>query len=128
KSATTSYASFVTRPGTVESATTQTTAVVRATTTATTGPTIVLAPSTAPSPTTVAVAPPKPDPEKIKREREIAAFVSECREVSLKAANAEIKEAWREKNAEWAQRVETDEKVYTPALRGEREKLRGRLL
>src|SRR5205814_9178297 len=91
-------------------------------------PAVALAPTSAPSPTTVAVAPPKPDPEKIKREREIAAFVSECREVSLKAANAEIKEAWREKNAEWAQRVETDEKVYTPALRGEREKLRGRLL
>ena len=56
----------------------------------TTAPTIALVPTTAPAPTTVAVAPPKPDPEKVRREREVAAFVSECREVSLKAANAEI--------------------------------------
>lgn len=126
--ATTTYASLPPRPATAESTTTQPTAVVRATAKPTTAPTIVLAPTTAPSPTTVAVAPPKPDPEKLRREREIAAFVSECREVSLKASNAEIKEAWREKNAEWAQRVETDAKVYTPALKGEREKLRGRLL
>src|SRR5439155_19669388 len=89
KTAATSYASVMPRPATAESATTQATAVARTTVKTTTGPTIALAPTSAPSPTTVAVAPTKPDPEKVRREREVAAFVSECREVSLKASNAE---------------------------------------
>jgi hypothetical protein len=85
--------------------------------------------------TTVATAKPKPvatkpvpDPAVVRREREIQGFITECREVALKAKSAELKEIWRGKNDEWARSVAKDHQLFTPALKAKRDRLRNRLL
>jgi hypothetical protein len=94
-------------------------------------------PRSTPQPTTVAVKPAPPplpprDPEQVKREQEVRAFVIDCREVGLNAKSRdrsrELKEAWRKKNDQIASAVEKDPTLYTPALKEERSRLRGRLL
>jgi hypothetical protein len=91
-------------------------------------------------PTTVAVVVPPPppppvDPERLRldrarqqREKEIAAFVAECREVAIKATNRDIKDAWRAANNDIASRVEKDHALYMPGVKSQRDKLRARLL
>jgi hypothetical protein len=90
------------------------------------------APRTTSRPTTVAVAPkpappPPPDPEKVKRDREIQDFIVECREVALRANNRDLKEAWRSRNDQIAKSLEKNPALYTPQLKAERIRLRGRL-
>lgn len=71
---------------------------------------------------------PKPDPAEVRRGKEIQAFVTECREVALSAKHAELKEIWRTKNDEFAERVNKDHKLFGPEFRAQRDKLRSRLL
>jgi hypothetical protein len=93
----------------------------------------VSVPRAATQPTTVAVKPPAPpvapppDPEQVRRQQEIRAFVTECRETGIGARNPDIRRAWTIRNAAIADEVEK-----SPALlatrRAERTKLRNRLL
>jgi hypothetical protein len=126
-------------------ATTQNTAIASAVNPRPAAPESVKPPpeSVRPSPTTVATAieskpapvtkpappaPPQKSPEEVAFEKEVAKFVSDCREVSLPAASNDVKLAWRARNDQIAAAVEKNPKLYTPALRAERVKLRDRLL
>lgn len=71
---------------------------------------------------------PEPDPAEVRRAKEIGAFITECREVALSAKNGELKEIWRTKNDEYAERVNKDHKAFGPEIRAQRDKLRSRLL
>lgn len=105
----------------------------RTTVTAVTPTTLPIASSIPKTATTLAsnhppATKPPPDPAVVQREREIAAFITESREVALAAKNPQLKEIWRTANDEIAERVARDHKLFTPALKTQREKLRSRLL
>lgn len=97
---------------------------------ATTRPAPTTVATTVKPPTTVATAVTRPaiEPEVVKREKEIASFITECREVAINAATPAIKQAWRARNTEIADALAKNHALYTPELKAAREKMRGRLL
>ena len=92
--------------------------------TPTTSPTAIKPPTTI----SVAVTKPAPDPEHLRIEREIAGYITECREVALTAKSQELKTLWRSRNDEFAERLEKDHKIFTPAFKAQRDIFRSRLL